>query len=219
MTHVRTDLKVLYFGTPVVLITTRNPDGTANLAPISSAWWINQSCMIGMSNSSQTVANLEREGECVLNLPSSDMAVYVDRLADLTGRKQISDNKIAKGYRFESDKFGASGLTEQPATIVAAPRVAQCPIQLECRIEQKHQFGPPTSAISAYQLMVVRSHVEESLLIPNSSYISPDAWDPLIMKFCEYFGGGDNVLESTLAANWQMPHARSVKRAQPIQKV
>ena len=29
---------ILYFGTPVVLITTRNPDGSANITPMSSAW-------------------------------------------------------------------------------------------------------------------------------------------------------------------------------------
>ena len=35
--HQDVDLKVLYFGTPVVLIGTRNPGGSANLAPMSSA--------------------------------------------------------------------------------------------------------------------------------------------------------------------------------------
>ncbi|MGI8308307.1 hypothetical protein [Saccharopolyspora hattusasensis] len=29
---------ILYFGTPVVLLSTENSDGTANLAPMSSAW-------------------------------------------------------------------------------------------------------------------------------------------------------------------------------------
>jgi len=36
--HVGSDLTVLYFGTPVVLISSRNEDGSANLAPMSSAW-------------------------------------------------------------------------------------------------------------------------------------------------------------------------------------
>ncbi len=40
--------QILYFGTPVVIISTINPDGTPNIAPISSIWWMNQSCMIGM---------------------------------------------------------------------------------------------------------------------------------------------------------------------------
>jgi flavin reductase (DIM6/NTAB) family NADH-FMN oxidoreductase RutF len=62
---------ILYFGTPVVLISTLNEDGSANLAPMSSAWWLNQSCMLGMSSKSQTVQNLLRERQCVLNLFTS----------------------------------------------------------------------------------------------------------------------------------------------------
>ncbi|WP_327640659.1 hypothetical protein OHB24_20390 [Kribbella sp. NBC_00482] len=39
--------KVLYFGTPVVLISSLNPDGTTNLAPMSSAWWLGYTAMLG----------------------------------------------------------------------------------------------------------------------------------------------------------------------------
>jgi flavin reductase (DIM6/NTAB) family NADH-FMN oxidoreductase RutF len=35
--HTSIEPGILYFGTPVVLISTINPDGTANLAPMSSA--------------------------------------------------------------------------------------------------------------------------------------------------------------------------------------
>ncbi len=76
--------KILYFGTPVVLISTLNEDGSANVAPMSSAWWLNQSCMLGMSRKSKTVQNLIREKECVLNLPSPDLVGAVDKLALLT---------------------------------------------------------------------------------------------------------------------------------------
>jgi flavin reductase (DIM6/NTAB) family NADH-FMN oxidoreductase RutF len=38
--HVQTDPAILYFGTPVVLLSTRNEDDTANLAPISSVSWL-----------------------------------------------------------------------------------------------------------------------------------------------------------------------------------
>ena len=31
---------ILHFGTPVVLVTTLDEDGTTNVAPISSAWWL-----------------------------------------------------------------------------------------------------------------------------------------------------------------------------------
>src|ERR1700730_8065898 len=106
--HRVSDPAILYFGTPVVLISTLNEDGSPNLAPMSSAWWLNQSCMLGMSGKSQTVENLLREGQGVLNLPSSDLVSAVDRLALTTGRDPVPDYKEKMGYRYERDKFGVS---------------------------------------------------------------------------------------------------------------
>ncbi|MFF5207199.1 flavin reductase family protein [Streptosporangium sp. NPDC000396] len=204
--HKALDLKVMYFGTPVVLIGSRNEDGTANLAPISSAWWLGQCCMLGLGNSAQTTANLLRERECVLNLPSSAMVDAVDRLALTTGAPVVPPHKIQQGYRYEPDKFSIAGLTEQPSDLVGASRVAECPIQLECRVIGTHPFGAPTPHATAFQVEVVRTHVEEELIIPGTHYIDPLRWDPLIMKFCEFFGGGDNVHPSRLAGGWNMPH-------------
>ena len=36
---------ILYFGTPVVLISTLNEDASLNVAPMSSAWWLGWNCM------------------------------------------------------------------------------------------------------------------------------------------------------------------------------
>ncbi|MFC4060904.1 flavin reductase family protein [Planomonospora corallina] len=204
--HTTLDLKVLYFGTPVVLIGSRNADGTANLAPMSSAWWLGSACMLGMGNSARTTANLLRERECVLNLPSSAMVGAVDRLALLTGEPVVPPHKARQGYRYERDKFGAAGLTERPGELVGAPRVAECPIQLECRITGAHPFGGAEPYATAFEAEVVRVHVEEDLVIPGTRHIDPLAWDPLIMKFCEFFGGAGNVHPSRLAEGWDMPH-------------
>jgi flavin reductase (DIM6/NTAB) family NADH-FMN oxidoreductase RutF len=38
--HKTIEPSILYFGTPMALISTMNLDGTANLAPMSSAWWL-----------------------------------------------------------------------------------------------------------------------------------------------------------------------------------
>src|SRR5215475_15211927 len=65
---------ILYFGTPVVLISTVNEDGTYNLAPMSSAFWLGWRCMLGLASVSKTPQNMKRTGECVLNLPSVDIA-------------------------------------------------------------------------------------------------------------------------------------------------
>jgi hypothetical protein len=39
----------------------------------------------------------------------------------------------------------------------------------------------------------------------NDRYIDPLRWDPLIMKFTEYFAGGAPAYPSSLARGWQMP--------------
>lgn len=83
----------MYFGTPVVLISTRNPDGTANLAPMSSAWWLNDHCVLGPGDSARTAANLHREQECVLNLVPSGTVDVVDRLALTTGAPEPSPRR------------------------------------------------------------------------------------------------------------------------------
>jgi flavin reductase (DIM6/NTAB) family NADH-FMN oxidoreductase RutF len=204
--HVVPGLKVLYFGTPVVLVSSTNEDGTANLAPMSSAWWLGQSCMLGLGNSGQTTANLLRERECVLNLPSSAMVDAVDRIALTTGKAVVPQHKARQGYRFEPQKFATAGLTAQASELVRPPRVAECPIQLECRVVSGRPFGDPDPSATAFEVEVLRAHVEESLLIPGTHYIDPLRWDPLIMKFCEFFGGGQNVHPSRLADGWSMPH-------------
>ena len=40
--------KILYFGTPVVLVSTTNADGTPNLAAMSSAWAIGWTVVLGL---------------------------------------------------------------------------------------------------------------------------------------------------------------------------
>ena len=84
--HTTIEPSILYFGTPVILISTRNEDGTTNVAPMSSSWFLGWGCMIGLNSGSQTTLNLMREKECVLNLPSADQAHATNRLARLTGR-------------------------------------------------------------------------------------------------------------------------------------
>jgi flavin reductase (DIM6/NTAB) family NADH-FMN oxidoreductase RutF len=208
--HQSIDLKVLYFGTPVVLISTSNPDGTANLAPMSSAWWLGDQCMLGMNTRSQTTVNMLRERECVLNLPSPGLVSAVDRLALLTGAPELTPHKAEKGYRYEPDKFGACGLTPIAADLVAAPLVAECPVQLECELVSAAPFEPDGHS-TALTVRVLRAHADEDLIVPGTSHIDPLKWDPLIMKFCEFFGGGEQVHPSRLAGAWQIPQTTGVR--------
>jgi flavin reductase (DIM6/NTAB) family NADH-FMN oxidoreductase RutF len=193
--------RILYFGTPVVLISTLNEDGSPNLAPMSSAWWLNQSCMLGLSSRSKTVENLLRERQGALNLPSADLVSAVDRLALTTGRNPVPDYKEKIGYRYQPDKFGVSGLTPISADLLNAPLVAECPVQLEALVEKVHAFDEQNSSIKAIEMRIVRVHIDEHLLVPGTkNYIDPEKWNPLIMNFCEFFGLSAKIHPSRLEA-------------------
>src|SRR5215467_7103095 len=129
------------FGTPVALISTLNPDGSPNLAPMSSAWWLGWSCMLGLGQMGQTSVNLIRTRECVINLPSEDLVTQVDRLALTTGRNPVPDLKRQWGYRHEPDKFGIAGFTADASQSVAPPRVHECPVQMEGIVHEYRPFG------------------------------------------------------------------------------
>ncbi|TDU83349.1 flavin reductase (DIM6/NTAB) family NADH-FMN oxidoreductase RutF [Kribbella voronezhensis] len=200
------DLKVLYFGTPVVLVSSRNPDGSTNLGPMSSAWWLDRSAMLGMSSSSQTVRNLVERPECVLNLVEPAMVAALDRIALLTGSETMSAAKRGRGYRYEPDKFAAGGLTREPGGAVGLDAVAESPITLEGRIVAIHGIGGSDSNLRALEMAVERVNVREDLLLEqHENHIDPLRWDPLIMKFTEYFGGGRPAYPSSLARGWDMP--------------
>jgi flavin reductase (DIM6/NTAB) family NADH-FMN oxidoreductase RutF len=50
--------KILYFGTPVVLLSTENDDASPNLAPMSSAWALGQTVVLGLAAHGHTADNL-----------------------------------------------------------------------------------------------------------------------------------------------------------------
>ena len=123
--HTTIEPGILYFGTPVVLISTVNEDGSFNLAPMSSAFWLGWRCVLGLAATSKTPENMLRTGECVLNLPSAALAGMVDRLALTTGSDPVPEGKVRRGYRTERDKFELSGFTAMASETVRAPRVRE----------------------------------------------------------------------------------------------
>lgn len=192
--------KILYLGTPVVLVTTLNQDGSMNLAPMSSAWWLGQTGVLGLGTRGQTYANLVRQGECVLNLPSVHQVEAVDRLALTTGMDPVPGYKEAMGFRHVRDKFAVAGLTAGPSNLVRPARVMECPIQLEALVTGVHSIGPADDHSACVEVSVVRVHAEEGLLDPSSRHhVSPDKWRPLIMSFLDFYGLGERVHPSRLA--------------------
>lgn len=202
--HKTVEPSILYFGTPVALISTLNEDGTYNLAPMSSAFWLGWRCMLGLVASSKTTQNMFRTGECVLSLPSVNEVAAVNRLALTTGSNPVPEFKLNKGYRYEPDKFGLAGLTPTASKTVAPPRVLECPVQLEAVVEATHRLAEGDSLqhgfIVSFEVRIQRVHLKESLLISGeSNRIDPGKWRPLIMSFQRYFGLGPELHASTLA--------------------
>ena len=185
----------------MVLLSTLNPDGSPNLAPMSSAWWLGWTCVLGLGQMGQTSDNLIRTRECVVNLPSSAaMVAQVDRLALTTGKDPVPPRKQEWGYRHEPDKFGTAGLTPEPSITVGPPRVAECPVQLEGVLREWRKFGKNVSA-NLFEVHITKVHVSEELLTgdPARPRIDPSRWRPLIMSFCRFFGLGDEAHPSRLA--------------------
>ena len=204
-THVTGEPSILYFGTPVVLISTVNADGSANLAPMSSAFWLGWRCVIGLSAVSKTTENLKRTRQCVLNLPSSDQVAVVDRLALTTGSDPVPEGKRTRGYRTETGKFALAGLTPVPSETVDAPRAMECPVQLEAVVPTWHEMAAEDELVRGrqvvFELRVQRVHLARSILLDDDrDHVDPDKWRPLIMSFQKFYGlAAEQVHPSKLA--------------------
>ncbi|HEX5969856.1 MAG TPA: flavin reductase family protein [Intrasporangium sp.] len=193
--HDLVDPAILYWGTPVVLVSTLNEDGSANLAPISSAFWLGHTATLGFGLTSHSLANLQRTGECVLNLPGPDQVSAVDRLALTTGADPVPPWKSANGYVHQRDKFAHAGVTPVRGRVVAAPLVGECPVAMEATLEAVHLTDH-----AVVQVTVEQVHVHPSIRMAGSDRrIDPARWRPLIMSFQRFFTLGLEVHPSRLA--------------------
>ena len=110
---------------PIGWISTHDKDGRVNLAPYS---FFNAVCdappmlMVSSAGWKDTIANIEATGEFVYNMCSRDLAEAM--------------NLTSKSVEHGVDELAMAGLTAAPCRIVAAPRVAEAPAALECKLLQ-----------------------------------------------------------------------------------
>jgi flavin reductase (DIM6/NTAB) family NADH-FMN oxidoreductase RutF len=194
--------KILYFGTPVALISSLNEDGSTNLAPMSSFWTLGWTLMLGLLDETKTAENMERHAECVVNVPSPDMWPAVEKLAPLTAKNPVPQLKTSQ-FRFVADKFDAAGLSPLASEIVQPARVAECPVHMEAKVnrmqrmngERLEQLGGGVAA----EVEIIRVHVAEEFVL-GENYIDPHKWSPLIYNFRHYFRLAENELGKTFRA-------------------
>ncbi|MFD7548138.1 flavin reductase family protein [Streptomyces sp. NPDC059578] len=182
---------ILYFGTPVVLLSTCNEDGSANLAPLSSAWALGQTVVLGIGPDGRTGHNLiAGRHDLVLSLPGPQLWPQVELLGGLSGRGRVPGDPRGAVVH-EPDKFTASGLTPVPSDLVAPPRVGECPLHLEARATAVRHDADGEFLI--VECGVLRVHAVEGITVPGTQHVDPAAWTPLVYNFRHYFGLGPEL--------------------------
>jgi flavin reductase (DIM6/NTAB) family NADH-FMN oxidoreductase RutF len=196
------DPKILYFGTPVALVSSLNEDGTTDLAPISSFWALGWTMILGLLTETKTADNVRRHRECVVSLPSPDMWKQLEKLAPLTGKNPVPAIK-AKQFHFESHKFEVAELTPLGSELVRPMRVTECPVQMEARVTAIHPLsGAMLNKLGggvAAEIEILRVHAASDLLLKDN-YIDPSKWSPLIYNFRHYYRLADQELGKTFRA-------------------
>ena len=107
---------------PVVLLTTARA-GRANVMAMSWHTMLEfEPPLVGcvVSNRNLSYAALVATKECVIAIPTADIARRAIACGNVHGRR--------------GDKFAAAGLTPVPATRVRAPLVDECYANFECRV-------------------------------------------------------------------------------------
>jgi flavin reductase (DIM6/NTAB) family NADH-FMN oxidoreductase RutF len=87
-----------------------------------------------VSNANYSFGLLRASRQCVINIPTVELISQTVRCGNCSGRS--------------TDKFAAFALTPIDADHVAAPLIAECPVNLECRIADARM-------VSKYNLFVL----------------------------------------------------------------
>jgi flavin reductase (DIM6/NTAB) family NADH-FMN oxidoreductase RutF len=194
--------KILYFGTPVAVISSLNEDGATNLAPMSSFWALGWTVLLGLNESTKTADNVRRHPECVVNLPAPELWPQVETLAPLTAKNPVPEIK-AKQYHYQREKFQAAALSPLPSELVKPARVQECPVQMEARVHAVHQLGgeklQQIGGAIAVEAEILRVHAASHLVL-DGHYISPAKWSPLIYNFRHYYRLAPEELGKTFRA-------------------
>ena len=162
---------------PIAFVSTISTEGVVNLAPYSffNAMAYNPPTLIFSSSRrapgwadkrKDTLANIEETGEYVVNVVVDDIAAAM--------------NATAAEYPADVSEFAVAGLTEAPSEMVRAPRVAESPVNMECRLMQVVNIGEQPHAHGLVIGEIVRMHVRDDILYdgPNGLRINHEALRP-----------------------------------------
>lgn len=176
---------------PIAFVTTVDGGGAVNLAPFSFftgvcsrppllALSIGQRRWQGQLQPKDTLANIQATGQLVVNIPTVALAEAVNATAA----------ELPPG----TSELDHAGLSAVPSVHVRPPRVAQSPVQLECKLSQIVWLGtPPTQALVIAEILCF--HVDDAVWSEALGGIDPLALDPLSRLGGQAFGTTGRAIE------------------------
>lgn len=165
---------------PAAVIGTYDKDGKPN---IMTAAWIGisnsnpLSIAVSMRPATYSYGNVTETGAFTVNIPSSDMARYVDYAGRFSGR--------------DVDKLKETGLTPVRAEFVNAPYVKEFPIVIECELTAMHELGSHRQFIGR----VIDVKADVAILDANGR-VDMALLNPLIYANGKYYETGGFVAET-----------------------
>ena len=143
---------------PIAFVSTISTSGIVNLAPYSffNAVAYDPPTIVFSSSrrvptkEKDTLANIEATGEFVVNIVVDDIAEAM--------------NKTAAEYPADVNEFEIAGLTPAPSDRVKAPRVAESPVNMECRLVQVVPIGSGDHAHGLVIGEIVLMHVRDDII-------------------------------------------------------
>lgn len=132
MNKVETKPHPALFPVPVVMVTV----GDKQKQDIVTLAWVGMVCSeppivsISIRPSRYSHEILSETGDFIINVPTADMVEKLDYCGTVSGR--------------DFDKFSAADLTPVPASHVQAPRIHECPVNIECKVVNRFDLGSHT---------------------------------------------------------------------------
>ncbi len=143
---------------PIAFVSTISPEGVLNVAPYSFFNVVSYNPAMVIISSSRhagdkrkdTLANIENTGEFVVNIVVDDIAEAM--------------NMTAAEYPTEDSEFDIAGLSPAPSDLVKPPRVAESPVNLECKLNQIIKLGEGSHEHGLVIGEVVLVHVRDDII-------------------------------------------------------
>ena len=144
---------------PICFASTINQKGEINLSPFSyfNIFSVNPPiCVFSPSRrlrdntTKHTLDNIKDVAECVINIVSYEMVAQTS----------LASCEYAQGV----NEFVKAGFTMLPSEVVKPPRVAESPVQLECKINQVIPLGENAGAGNLVIAEILRIHISENIL-------------------------------------------------------